>query len=290
MRHLSEELLYGELQETLPDIMAGGCKFSCYTSRIKTKKSSEYYRLICKKVDKKCKPYTSTISPTILLPKTLKAEAIVNDSERTIDFTVWDDIQPIPDLALNEVQRVLQAVKFSPGGISTKDYQKYLLRITLSEFERLLLDLPTLKQILVIRNIFGIRQEEATFRDELRKRLKPLSVKSIEVWSKGGDLRVYITVRNSALSTKFIPYSPHYTGGVCDYEEVINVQAVLYVTGNQYNPPGKFEYLTTACGGSKKYPVYAMLNPEGYSRETIEDALGFKLDSEMMIKLQKIIV
>lgn len=48
-------LFYGEVVEQLPTIEAGGCKFSCYTSKIKTKKGSEYHRLFCKKTERTCK-------------------------------------------------------------------------------------------------------------------------------------------------------------------------------------------------------------------------------------------
>jgi len=54
---MKKSLLYGELKEQLSDLEAGGCKFSCYTSKIITKKGMEYYRLFCRKTDKKCKPY-----------------------------------------------------------------------------------------------------------------------------------------------------------------------------------------------------------------------------------------
>jgi len=49
--------LQGDIKEKLKSLEAGGCKYSCYTTKVTTKKGTEYYRLFCGKQDKKCKPY-----------------------------------------------------------------------------------------------------------------------------------------------------------------------------------------------------------------------------------------
>ena len=48
----------GVKKEDLQELDVGGCKFSCYSSEITTKKTGKkYFRVFCSRMNKKCKPY-----------------------------------------------------------------------------------------------------------------------------------------------------------------------------------------------------------------------------------------
>ena len=102
---------YGELREHLPNLTAGGCKFSCYTSKIKTKRGTEYYRLFCTKSDKKCKPYQGSSqesSPPKPIRVSTKRPVVRALSAKKLENITDDEAIKLllnPDVKLTSVQK-----------------------------------------------------------------------------------------------------------------------------------------------------------------------------------------
>lgn len=278
-----KRLLYGEFVEELPSVDAGGCKFQCYTSRITTKKGAEYYRLFCKKTDKKCKPYISAIVPgAIVLSSTLKGELTEVIGGAT-NLIVWDDYAPIPSPVITEIKTLVRGFNGKPGGLNDENYQNYMLPTKDIHAVLNAIDiLPLLHQIIKLSSM-TLQKEMAEYREQLRQRLQPLAIKKIQVWQRSGELRIYLTIKDTISSGRF-----QVEEGQCTPETLVEAQTVLYVTGSAHEKPGAYKYLGGKCGGSRKYPVYAFPKTEIYNRESIEQALGFKLDSEEMLKLHTI--
>lgn len=101
---------YGEFIEDFPVVDAGGCKFRCYTSKIKPGGKAAYYRMFCQKADKKCKPYVEKNTPDAsdafketaseVIPQRVSTKSLVNITDEEAIKLLLN-----PDIKLTDVQK-----------------------------------------------------------------------------------------------------------------------------------------------------------------------------------------